>query len=72
MHRSAVRLVPIVLGLVLASSGLYTRTGNAQGATQGALASPEKFFGFRMGEDRKLANWDKLHRVLPAAGQELQ
>ena len=61
MHRCAVRLVPIVLGLVLASSGLYTRTGNAQGATQGALASPEKFFGFRMGEDRKLANWDKLY-----------
>jgi hypothetical protein len=26
-----------------------------------ALTSPEKFFGFQMGADRKLANWDKLH-----------
>ena len=26
-----------------------------------ALPSPEKFFGFRMGSDRKLAGWDKLH-----------
>ncbi len=25
-----------------------------------ALPSPEQFFGFRMGEDRKLAGWDRL------------
>jgi hypothetical protein len=25
------------------------------------LSSPEQFFGFQMGADRKLANWDKLH-----------
>src|SRR5687768_9080800 len=25
------------------------------------LPAPEKFFGFQMGADRKLANWDKLH-----------
>lgn len=31
------------------------------GAQQAALPSPEKFFGFQMGADRKLANWDKLH-----------
>jgi hypothetical protein len=24
------------------------------------IISPEKFFGFQMGPDRKLANWDKL------------
>ena len=30
----------------------------AQG--QPALPSPEQFFGFRMGADRKLANWDRL------------
>ena len=61
MQRCAVRLVPFVFGLLLAGSGFYTRTGNAQGAQSVALASPEKFFGFRMGADRKLANWDKLH-----------
>ena len=26
-----------------------------------ALPSPEQFFGFQMGADRKLAGWDKLH-----------
>ncbi|HTV00342.1 MAG TPA: M14 family metallopeptidase [Luteitalea sp.] len=31
----------------------------AQG--QAALPTPEQFFGFRMGADRKLAAWDKLH-----------
>ena len=57
MHGYLVRLSPILIALILTGSGFYTRTGSAQGA----LASPEKFFGFRMGEDRKLANWDKLH-----------
>jgi hypothetical protein len=57
MHRSLLRLSPILIALVLTGSEFYTHTGSAQGA----LASPEKFFGFRMGEDRKLANWDKLH-----------
>jgi hypothetical protein len=61
MNWRAVRIVPIVLGLLLPGSGFYTRTGSAQSAPPAALASPEKFFGFRMGEDRKLANWDKLH-----------
>jgi hypothetical protein len=34
----------------------------AELAAQGpaALPTPERFFGFRMGADRKLANWDKL------------
>jgi hypothetical protein len=32
----------------------------AQGS-QSTLPSPEQFFGFQMGADRKLANWDKLH-----------
>ena len=57
MHRCLFRLSPILIALVLTGSGFYTRTGSAQGS----LPSPEKFFGFRMGEDRKLANWDKLH-----------
>src|SRR5688500_5476648 len=38
------------------------RSGEARGWQQpAALASPEQFFGFQMGADRKLANWDKLH-----------
>ena len=46
------------LAVALTLSALSVRTF-AQPAT--ALPSPEKFFGFRMGADRKLANWDKLH-----------
>ena len=29
-------------------------------AAQGQVTSPEQFFGFRMGADRKIARWDKL------------
>ena len=29
--------------------------------TRETVPSPEQFFGFQMGADRKLANWDKLH-----------
>ena len=36
-------------------------TGRAQTARPSDLPSPEQFFGFQMGADRKLANWDKLH-----------
>jgi len=32
-----------------------------QEASQQALRTPEQFFGFQMGADRKLASWDKLH-----------
>src|SRR5687767_5487253 len=56
--RQSVRL--LVVALLVASSSAYTRTGQAQGP-QAALPAPEKFFGFQMGADRKLANWDKLH-----------
>lgn len=36
-------------------------TGRAQTSRPSDLPSPEQFFGFQMGADRKLANWDKLH-----------
>ena len=55
--RTAARMIPALLALLLAGSGLYTGVGTAQSA---ALPSPEKFFGFQMGADRKLANWDRL------------
>ena len=47
------QLVPIVFAVALGVA--HT------GAQQAAPPSPEKFFGFQMGADRKLANWDKLH-----------
>src|SRR5690606_35682996 len=37
--------------------------------------SPESFFGFQMGADRKLANWDRLldyYRVLDKASNRMQ
>ena len=38
---------------------------------QGPVTSPEQFFGFRMGADRKIARWDKLveyYRLLEKQG----
>ena len=70
--KAAVRIVPTLLGLLLASSALYTSVGTAQSA---ALSSPEKFFGFQMGADRKLANWDRLleyYRTLAKGSNKLR
>ena len=50
----------LLVGLLLAGSGVYPHRGEAQSTEAAALPSPEKFFGFRMGADRKLANWDRL------------
>ncbi len=61
-RRSSIRMLPVFLGLVLVGSGTVARTAaQAQAPAASAVASPEKFFGFQMGADRKLANWDKLH-----------
>ena len=59
--RRSARFIPVLLGLLLAHWGAVTRTTAAQGQLPTALATPEKFFGFQMGADRKLAAWDKLH-----------
>jgi hypothetical protein len=53
------RLFPVALALLLTASGA-PRTVVAQGSPT-RLPSPDQFFGFQMGADRKLANWDKLH-----------
>jgi hypothetical protein len=50
----------LLLALVLAGAPVFGVSGEAQSPAAGALTSPEKFFGFQMGADRKLANWDKL------------
>ena len=34
-----------------------------------ALPSPEQFFGFRMGADRKLADWDRLQAYYHGQGR---
>ena len=53
--RRSARWVPACLVVLL------TASGQAQSPPQSAtLPSPEQFFGFQMGADRKLANWDKL------------
>ncbi len=49
-----------------------TLTVSAQTAV---VPSPEKFFGFQMGADRKLANWDRLleyYRVLDKGSDKMQ
>lgn len=60
-QRPFVRLVPVLLFLLLSGSAPLTRTAMAQGQQASAITPPEKFFGFQMGADRKLANWDKLY-----------
>ena len=61
-RRYSVRMLPILAGLVLVWSGTLAQTSaQAQSPAAAAVVSPEKFFGFQMGADRKLANWDKLH-----------
>ena len=55
--RVPVRLISTLLALVFSSFALTTRIADAQSRP---ITSPESFFGFRMGADRKLARWDKL------------
>jgi Zinc carboxypeptidase/Biotin-protein ligase, N terminal len=56
-HRTT-RVVTVLLALLVAG---VLNTPAPLRAQAPALTSPEKFFGFQMGADRKLANWDKLH-----------
>jgi hypothetical protein len=65
--------LPFLLALLLAGAGPFGRTGQAQSAQ--AVPTPESFFGFQMGADRKLANWDRLleyYRVLDKASDRMQ
>ena len=51
------RLAAVVVSLAVTSS-LAALLGAAQSAAP--LPAPEQFFGFPMGADRRLANWDRL------------
>ena len=42
--------------IVILFSLLFTKGADAQGT----ITSPEDFFGFQMGTDRKLARWDRI------------
>ena len=57
MNRLTRRLATaaVALALVAAAAGMTERETQAQAQ----ITSPEKFFGFQMGADRKLVRWDK-------------
>jgi hypothetical protein len=52
------RWISGMLAVLIVSSVLVATRSAAQGPA--ALPTPEQFFGFQMGADRKLANWDRL------------
>ena len=52
----SIRVLAVLLALLVAGA-----SGPVSAQAPAALPTPEKFFGFQMGADRKLANWDKLH-----------
>ena len=56
-RRFPVRLLSIMLAMVFCGFEFTTRIADGQSQP---ITSPETFFGFRMGADRKLARWDKL------------
>ena len=55
--RRSHRLASVLMVLALSISSTPALNGQT---TPAALPTPEQFFGFQMGADRKLANWDKL------------
>ena len=56
-NRSPIRFVVLALVVALGLSDFALRPAVAQDQS---IPSPEAFFGFEMGADRKLARWDKL------------
>ena len=55
--RRASRYAPLLLALAIGVFSAPSLSGQTPAAP---LPTPEQFFGFQMGADRKLANWDKL------------
>jgi zinc carboxypeptidase len=56
-RRFPVRILSIMLAMVFCGFAFTTRIADGQSQP---ITSPETFFGFRMGADRKMARWDKL------------
>jgi hypothetical protein len=70
--RPAFRLAPLLLALAIGASHPSVLIGQTAPA---APPSPEQFFGFQMGADRKLANWDRLlayYQTLAKASNRLK
>jgi hypothetical protein len=66
---SVTRSLRLIAGLLLVA------TAQAGFAQQQSLPTPEQFFGYRMGADRKLAGWEQLYayyRKLDAASDRMQ
>ncbi|MCH8963206.1 MAG: hypothetical protein IH820_18300 [Bacteroidetes bacterium] len=71
-NRLPLRLALVMLALSVALPGLALRPSVALGQQ---IPSPESFFGFEMGADRKLARWDKLveyYNLLDSESPRLQ
>ncbi len=66
-NRLPIRLVFVVLALTIALPEFALRPAVAQDQP---IPSPEAFFGFEMGADRKLARWDKLVEYYTLLGDE--
>ncbi|MBL8266529.1 M14 family zinc carboxypeptidase [Steroidobacter sp.] len=54
------------LRLIAGIAGTLLLAAAGPSAAQAGLQTPEQFFGFQMGADRKLAGWDKLHAYYEA------
>ncbi|WP_339794431.1 M14 metallopeptidase family protein [uncultured Imperialibacter sp.] len=64
MTQNALLLIKRCLGLVLLAAFLTTSYTQAQ-----AIPTPEQFFGFQMGADRKLAHWNELVKYYNQLGE---
>ncbi|MHC4539722.1 MAG: M14 family metallopeptidase [Planctomycetota bacterium] len=48
------------LFITLFMTGLFLGLRTTRSAAQGNIPSPEEYFGFQMGTDRKIARWDRI------------
>ncbi|MCH7684578.1 MAG: peptidase M14 family protein, partial [Gemmatimonadetes bacterium] len=65
--RLPIRLALVLVALTIGLPSLGLRSGLAHGQQ---IPSPEEFFGFQMGADRKLARWDKLVEYYNLLGEQ--
>jgi hypothetical protein len=63
----SIRVLAVLLALLAGGASAYSPAVLAQSAA--AVQSPDQFFGFQMGADRQLANWDKLHQYYQAVAK---
>jgi len=66
-RHSSIRRVLIALAVTFSGVIFPPRPAASQ---QPQITSPEKFFGFQLGSDRKIARWDKIVEYLNLLGKE--